>query len=110
MANLMMPTDAHQHDWQLQHFTYAWHKGVNRPEMPRDDLPADILPEMQAAGIPYCVLIEADNSLAETIWMLELARGFPHIAGVVGWVDLTAPDVETTLDQLAREPLFKGLA
>jgi L-fuconolactonase len=109
MSNLMMTIDAHQHYWQLQRFTYAWHKQVNRPEMNRDYLPADILPEMQAAGIQYCVLIEADNSLAETTWMLELARQSPHIAGVVGWVDLAAPDVEATLDQLAREPLFKGI-
>jgi len=104
-----MAIDAHQHYWQLRNFTYAWHKGVNRPEMHRDYLPADILPEMQAAGIEYSVLIEADSSLAETTWMLELARSFPHIAGVVGWVDLAAPDVEITLDQLAREPLFKGI-
>lgn len=77
--------------------------------MNRDYLPADILPEMQATGIQYSVLIEADHSLAETTWMLELAQRFPHIAGVVGWVDLAAPDVEATLDQLAREPLFKGI-
>lgn len=109
MSNQMTTVDAHQHYWQLQHFTYAWHKGVNRPEMHRDYLPADIVPEMQAAGIAYSVLIEADGSLAETAWMLDLAQRFPHIAGVVGWVDLAAPNVEDTLDQLVREPLFKGI-
>ena len=109
MSDHMMAIDAHQHYWQLQNFTYAWHQQVNRSEMHRDYLPADILPQMQAAGIQYSVLIEADNSLAETIWMLELAQRFPHIAGVVGWVDLAAPDVEATLDQLARDPLFRGI-
>jgi L-fuconolactonase len=109
MSDLMTTIDAHQHYWQLQNFAYEWHKQVNRPEMNRDYLPADILPEMQAAGIQYSVLIEADNSLAETAWMLELAQRSPHIAGVVGWVDLAAPDVDTTLDQFARDPLFKGI-
>ena len=109
MSELITTVDAHQHYWQLQNFTYAWHQQVNRPEMHRDYLPADILPQMQAAGIAYGVLIQADNSLAETTWMLELAQRFPHIAGVVGWVDLAAPDMEATLDQLAREPLFKGI-
>lgn len=109
MSDLMTTVDAHQHYWQLQNFPYAWHQQVNRPEMHRDYLPADILPEMQVAGIQYSVLIEADSSLAETTWMLKLAQRFPHIAGVVGWVDLSAPNVEDTLDQLAREPLFKGV-
>lgn len=109
MSDLMITIDAHQHYWQLQNFAYEWHKQVDRAEMNRDYLPADILLQMQAAGIQYSVLIEADNSLAETTWMLDLAQREPHIAGVVGWVDLAAPDVEVTLDQLAREPLFKGV-
>ena len=101
--------DAHQHYWQLQNFAYEWHKQVNLPEMNRDYLPPDILPHMQAAGMQYSVLIQADDSLAETAWMLDLAQRYPHIAGVVGWVDMLAPDVATTLDQLAQEPLFKGI-
>jgi L-fuconolactonase len=109
MTEPLITIDAHQHYWQLQNFAYAWHKQVNRPEMNRDYLPADILPQMQAAGIQYSVLIEADNSRAETTWMLDLAQRSPHIAGVVGWVDLGAPDVDATLDALAREPLFKGI-
>ena len=41
--------------------------------------------------------------------MLDLARQYPHIAGVVGWADLAAPAVAATLDELARQPLFKGI-
>lgn len=109
MSDRMITIDAHQHYWQLQNFVYDWHKQVNLPEMNRDYLPSDILPDMQVAGIQYSVLIQADNSLAETAWMLDLAQRHPHIAGVVGWVDLTAPDVDKTLDQLAGEQLFKGI-
>lgn len=101
--------DAHQHYWQFQNFAYPWHQQVNRPEMNRDYLPPDILPLMQALGIGYSVLIQADNSLEETTWMLSLARRFPHIAGVIGWADLTAADVATTLDIQMQEPLFKGI-
>lgn len=101
--------DAHQHYWQYQNFAYPWHKQVNLPQMNRDYMPPDILPQMQALGIGYSVLIQADNSLEETAWMLDLARQYPHIAGVVGWADLTSPTVSETLDELAREPLFKGI-
>lgn len=105
----MITIDAHQHSWQIQNFEYPWHKEVNLPAMNRDFMPPDILPQMQALGIEYSVLIQADNSLAETAWMLDLARRYPHIAGVVGWVDLTAEDAASTLDELMREPLFKGI-
>ncbi|HLY32789.1 MAG TPA: amidohydrolase family protein, partial [Ktedonobacterales bacterium] len=105
----MMTVDAHQHSWRRHNFTYEWLEQVNLPELNRDFLPSDILPQMQAAGIQYNVLIQADDSVAETVWMLELARNHPHIAGVVGWVDLAASDVDTTLDQLTRDPLFRGI-
>lgn len=78
MSDLMMTVDAHQHYWQLQNFTYAWHQQVNRPEMHRDYLPADVLPEMQAAGIGHCVLIQADNSLAETAQALQITGRSPR--------------------------------
>lgn len=109
MPDPITTVDAHQHYWQIQNFEYPWQKEVNLPEMNLDYMPPDILPRMQALGIQYSVLIQADNSLAETLWMLDLARRYPHIAGVVGWVDLTAEDVAATLDELAREPLFKGI-
>ena len=101
--------DAHQHYWQFQNFDYPWHKQVNLPEMNRDYMPPDILPQMQALGIDYSVLIQADNSLAETAWMLDLARQYPHIAGVVGWVDLSSAQVAAALDAQMQEPLFKGI-
>lgn len=109
MPESYVTVDAHQHYWHLQNFAYDWHKQVNLPEMNRDYLPSDILPQMEEQGIQYSVLIQADNSVAETHWMLDLAQRHPHIAGVVGWVDLAAPDAATTLDQLAREQLFKGV-
>lgn len=101
--------DAHQHYWQFQNFAYPWHRQVDRPEMNRDYLPPDILPLMQALGIGYSVLIQADNSLEETAWMLSLARRYSHIAGVIGWADLAAVDVATTLDTQMQDPLFKGI-
>jgi L-fuconolactonase len=109
MPDSIITVDAHQHYWQIQNFEYPWQKEVNLPEMNLDYMPPDILPQMQALGIRYSVLIQADNSLAETTWMLDLARCYPHIAGVVGWADLTAGDVDATLDELVQQPLFKGI-
>lgn len=109
MPNPMVTIDAHQHYWQLQNFAYPWHKQVNLPQMNRDYLPSDILPQMHTLGMQYSVLIQADNSLDETAWMVALAEQHPHIAGVIGWVDMAAPDVAETVAQLAQQPLVKGI-
>jgi L-fucono-1,5-lactonase len=109
MPDSMVTVDAHQHYWQLQNFAYPWHKQVNLPQMNRDYLPPDILPQMRALNMQHSILIQADNSLEETRWMLELAQQYPHIAGVVGWVDMAALDVAEVLAQLAQQPLFKGI-
>lgn len=109
MSDSHVTVDAHQHYWHLPNFAYDWHKQVNLPEMNRDYLPSDILPQMEEQGLQYSVLIQADNSVAEATWMLDLAQRHPHIAGVVGWIDLADSDVDATLAQLAREQLFKGV-
>jgi len=60
--------------------------------------------------IDTTVLVQAAPTLAETEFLLEVARasdGF--VGGVVGWVDLTASDAVSTLAYLAREPLLKSI-
>jgi L-fucono-1,5-lactonase len=44
----------------------------------------------------------------ENDWLLSLARSHPVIKGVVGWVDLTAPDITARLEALAVHPEIKG--
>jgi predicted TIM-barrel fold metal-dependent hydrolase len=50
------------------------------------------------------VLVQSTASTAETEDLLALAAGSPLIAGVVGWVDLTADDVPTELVRLRGLP------
>src|SRR5207302_2960236 len=55
------------------------------------------------------LLVQASNSLEETRWLLELADRHRFIAGVVGWVDLTSPQVEAQIAQFIAHPKFKGV-
>jgi L-fuconolactonase len=48
--------------------------------------------------------VQAVHTLEETRWLLEVAAREPRIAGVVGWVDLTDPDVAATLASLRAGP------
>jgi L-fuconolactonase len=54
------------------------------------------------------VLVQASNSIEETRWLLRLSDHNQFIAGVVGWVDLTGPEVETQLEEFTMHPKFKG--
>lgn len=47
----------------------------------------------KANGVERAVLVQVLNDLAETYEFLTIAANHPIVAGVVGWVDLEAPDV-----------------
>ena len=61
------------------------------------------------SGVDGFVTVQARQSLAETEQLLALAAEEPLIRGVVGWVPLADPGLETILDRFAGEPLLKGV-
>ena len=63
----------------------------------------------QRHGVEKTILVQASNSLEETRWLLELAEQNSFIAGVVGWVDLSADGVDDQLDEFTAHPRFKGV-
>ena len=75
----------------------------------RDYLPAQVEPVLQENGVERTVVVQASNSVAESRWLLQLAEENYFIGGVVGWVDLTSPEVERQLEELTPNPRFKGV-
>jgi len=71
--------------------------------------PTDLAPLIKESGIDYTVVVQAVSSPDEARWLLELADQNDFIAGIVGWVDLTDPEVGYTLDELQRSKYFKGV-
>jgi hypothetical protein len=65
---------------------------------------ADLAPHAHAAGVSETVLVQTVASLDETREFLAIAEVEPLVAGVVGWLDLTAPDVADQLDRLRSGP------
>jgi len=100
--------DAHQHFWRYSPAEYAW-IDARMARIARDFLPADLLPELARAGLDGALAVQARSSLAETHFLLELARAEPRIRGVVGWIDLCGDDVRGVLDGLADQPRLVGL-
>ena len=103
-----MRIDAHQHFWRYDPTEYGWIDG-SMAVLRRDFLPADALSEMARAGFDACVAVQARPTLEETRWLLALADAHPFIAGVVGWVDLQAPDVRAQLARFSGHPKFVGV-
>jgi L-fuconolactonase len=100
--------DAHQHFWSLARGDYGW----LRPELAplyRDFLPADLAPLLAASGVHETIAVQAAPTVAETRYLLELAHGTPWIAGVVGWVDLEAPDAPSVIEALATDEKLVGV-
>ena len=60
----------------------------------RDYLPENLHPHLQAHGIEACIAVQARASKTETDFLLELANNYDWIAGVIGWVDLSASDAK----------------
>lgn len=103
-----MQIDAHQHFWHPARGDYGW--------MPKDDPvlsrpygPAELWPQMQAAGVQGTILVQAAPTVAETEYMLGIADATPWVLGVVGWVDFERPEALADLRRLAAHPKFKGL-
>jgi len=99
--------DAHNHFWNYSSEEYPWIK-TGSP-LHRNWLPGDLETLQTPLGFDGSIAVQARQSLAESRWLLELAHRHPRVAGVVGWVDLRASDVERDLAALAEDPRFVGV-
>ncbi len=100
--------DSHQHFWRLARGDYGWLAG-QPATINRDFEPEHLRPLLAAADIQLTVVVQAAPSVAETEYLLSLAEATDFIAGVVGWVDLAAPDCAATLRRLATNPYLVGI-
>jgi L-fuconolactonase len=89
--------DAHHHLWRLDR-GYRWLDAPALSPIRRDFAVADLRVALAAAGVDRTVLVEAGREVAaEVTEFLAIADTTQEIAGVVGWVDLTAPDLADVL-------------
>jgi len=102
-----MKIDAHQHFWQYDPQRYAWITD-ELATIRRDYAPADLQPLLAAEGLGGCVLVESEPSEAATQRLLHQAAQHDFIKGVVGWVDLQAPDVAERLAYYQQFSQLKG--
>lgn len=102
-----MRIDSHQHFWHYEPVKHAWIDDEMQ-RIRRDYTPEDLQPLLTASRMDGCVAVQADQTTAETDFLLTLAAENNFIKGVVGWIDLRAEDLEEQLDRYAGQAKLKG--
>lgn len=103
-----MLIDAHHHLWKYNQRDYAWMTDA-LASLRRDYLVADLEAVAVPCGVTGTIAVQARQTLEESDWLLELASTTSLISGVVGWVPLAAPDVQSHLSRFSSHPKFKGV-
>ena len=99
--------DTHQHFWNYDPKRHDW-INEDMQAIQKDFLPeqlAILLKENQVAG---CISVQVDQTKEETEFLLALAKQHSFIKGIVGWVDLSASDLEQTLEYYRDAQALKG--
>ena len=74
----------------------------------RDFSPSDLAKVYQENSIDGCVAVQADQTLEETDFLIDLASINNFIKGIVGWVDLRAENIENVLEKYSTDKIVKG--
>ena len=104
--------DAHVHLWDLQRFRYPWLAAI--PGLNRNFSLHDFDNAIQGSDVRKIVFVqcecEPEQYRDEVNWVTELAQSDSRIEGIVSWAPLEwGVRVERELEQLAANPLIKGI-
>ncbi|MEW4922879.1 amidohydrolase family protein [Algibacter sp. 2305UL17-15] len=102
-----MVIDSHQHFWNYEPVKHSWIDD-NMAVIRCDFLPSDLKKEYDANGIDGCVAVQADQTLAETDFLIQLSNDNDFIKGIVGWVDLRSENVDADLEKYSTFHKVKG--
>jgi L-fuconolactonase len=97
--------DSHQHVWDPAARAQPWLESDDAlAPLRRRFAIDDLAPQAAAAGVTATVIVQTVTEPGETPELLELAVAEPLVAAVVGWTDLTGPDVAAELIRLSHLP------
>lgn len=88
---------------------YAW-LGPQHGALFRTHDESEAWDTLDAAGVVGAVLVQADDTVADTESMLAVADRNSWVLGVVGWISLEKPaEAEQELQRFLRNPAFRGI-
>lgn len=102
-----MIIDSHQHFWTFDPIRDSWITD-EMSVIQRSFYPEDLQPTLQQNGIDACIAVQADQSLSETRFLLDLATKNDFVKAVVGWIDLQADAIDEQLSEWKSEKKLAG--
>lgn len=108
MTNAIV-VDAHQHFWDPTLRAYYWMMAEQLAPIRKPFGPDDLRPLLMQNQVDRTVVVQTIPSVEETKEFLAVAAENDFVAGVVGWVDLTDPDISEVLAELKEKEHGKYL-
>jgi L-fuconolactonase len=103
----VLKIDSHQHFWKYDTVRDHW-IGQSMSIIQRDFLPEDLEPVLIRNGVDGCIVVQADQSRDENTFQLKNSLSNDFIKGIVGWIDLCAPDINEQLSYYRQFNKMKG--
>jgi L-fuconolactonase len=101
--------DAHLHVWDRTRSRYGWLDGAAE-RLRADHTVEQAFEALSGFGVERAVLVQADETLEETAYLLELVAADERLAGAVVYLPLEDPAVVAAqLTRLADDPGFVGI-
>ena len=88
--------DSHQHFWLYNDTDYGW---MDNDILKQDYLPAYLDPYIRDHGLHGTIAVQTRQADKETDFLLQLQSANSFIKGVVGWTDLEAENLQSTLSR-----------
>jgi len=103
----MQKIDSHQHFWQYDPVKHDWIDDTMKM-IRKDFLPGDLQPVLKENNFDGCIAVQADQTEAETNFLLALQQENTFIKGIVGWVDLRQDNIRERLSWYKQFAAVKG--
>lgn len=102
-----MRIDAHQHFWIYNEERDAWITD-EMSVIQKNFLPEDLKPVLAQNKTDGTVVVQADQSKEENIFLLANSLKHDFVKGVVGWIDFEADDLGAQLEYYQEFKKLKG--
>ena len=102
-----MTIDSHQHFWKYEPVKHDWIDD-SMAVIRKDFMPSDLQKVYTDNEIDGCVAVQADQTLEETDFLLNLSKENDFIKGIVGWVDFRAENIDDVLKHYSQFEKIKG--
>ena len=102
-----MIIDSHQHFWQYESQKHDWIDD-SMALIRKDFMPTDLEKVYRGNNIDGCIAVQADQTIEETDFLINLASNYNFIKGVVGWVNLRSESTNEQLSFYSEKDSLKG--